>query len=84
MFLYLSNKFVLYSFMITYMLQEDFSDDDGLGGGAGGAPVTSQPVPGAQPTAPVFAMPPPSSATENTALNQSGQTSYTPGTQAGK
>ncbi|GLV36944.1 Cysteine string protein [Carabus blaptoides fortunei] len=68
--------------IMTQPKKEDFSDDDGLGGG-GGAPVTSQPVPGVQPAPPVFAMPPPSSATENTALNQSGQPSYTPGTQPG-
>lgn len=53
-------------------------------GGAGNAPVTSQPMGGSSPQQPVYAMPPPASATENTALNSSMQQSYTPGTQAGK
>lgn len=60
--------------------KEDFTDDEILQGGSGG-PVTSQPQAGAQPTAPVYAMPPPpmQKATENTALNQTGQPNYTPG-----
>jgi len=70
--------------------QEDVDLDD-VNLGAGGAPVTSQPreQAGGQP---VFAMPPPSgavgvnpftgapvAANENTSLNTTEQTTYTPG-----
>lgn len=59
--------------------QDDFSDEELIAGG----PVTSQPQPMQQPQQPVFAMPPPSSANESTALNSSVQQSYTPGSATG-
>lgn len=67
----------LYCMRYYLGLQEDFSEEEGIGG-AGSPPVTSQPSPQKQPPPQqVFAMPPPPN--ESAALNQGERTVYTPG-----
>lgn len=62
-------------------MQEDGSDDEPAGGSPrAGTPVTTQPSPKKGPSAPVYAMPPPTSnLSENAALNQGDIPVYTPG-----